>query len=89
MARAIKLSGRESGVVRAIGFGLGVTGTELSERVQMDEADLVDVLNTLLDAGYVEATSMKERVAVADYAAETFEVNPSYTSELKGVMRRH
>jgi hypothetical protein len=88
MARAIKLSGREAGVVRTIGFGLGVTGTELSDRLQMDEADLVDVLNTLLEAGYVEAASMRERVGVADYGAETFEVNPSYTSELKGVMRR-
>ena len=89
MARAIKLSGREAGVVRAIGFGLGLTGTEVSERVGMDPEDLVDVLNTLLEAGYVEAASMRERVAVADYETEIFEVNPAYTSELKDVMRRH
>ena len=89
MARAIKLSGRESAVLRAIGFGLGITGTELSERLQMDETELVDVLNTLIDAGYVEAASMRERMGVGDYSAETFEVNPSYVSELKEVMRRH
>ena len=89
MARAIKLSGREAGVVRAIGFGLGVSGTDLAERLQMDESEMVDVLNGLLEAGYLEAASMREQVGVADYATETFEVNPSYASELKGVMRRY
>lgn len=86
--KAIKLSGREAGVLRSIGFGLGVTGSELHERLQMAEDDLVDVLNTLLDAGYVESATMRERVALADYAADTFEINPSYAGDLKSAMRR-
>ena len=88
MAKAIKLSGREAGVLRTIGFGLGVPGSELLERLQMAEDELVDVLNALLDAGYVETESMKERVAVTDYLQETFEVNPSYAGDLKATMRR-
>lgn len=88
MAKAIRLSGREAGVLRSIGFGLGIPGAELSERMQMAEDELVDVLNTLLDAGYVETASMRERVEVADFAKETFEVNPSYAGDLKAAMRR-
>jgi hypothetical protein len=88
MARAIKLSGREAGVLRAIGFGLGIPGSEVRDRMQMAEDELVDVLNTLLDAGFVETESMRERVDVADYAAENFEVNPSYSGDLKTAMRR-
>jgi hypothetical protein len=86
--KAIKLSGREAAVLRAIGFGMGIPGQELCERVQMAEEDLVDVLNTLLDAGYAETESMRERVTVADFAAETYEVNPSYAGDLKAAMRR-
>jgi DNA-binding IclR family transcriptional regulator len=88
MARQIKLNGRELGVMRAIGFGLGVSGTELHERTQIGPDDLCDVLNTLLDVGYVETTSMKHRVGMDDYATENFEINPSYVSDLKVAMRR-
>lgn len=88
MARQIKLNGRELGVLRAIGFGLGVNGTELHERTQIAPEDLCDVLNTLLDIGYVETTSMKNSVGLIDYAAENFEINPSYVTDLKEAMRR-
>jgi hypothetical protein len=88
MARQIKLNGRELGVMRTIGFGLGVSGTELQERTQIAPEDLCDVLNTLIDMGYAETTSMKQRVSVDDYSAENFEINPSYVSELKLALRR-
>ena len=88
MAKVIKLSGREAGVLRTIGFGLGVPGSELLERMQMAEDELVDVLNALLDAGYVETESMKERVGMEDFVKETFEVNPSYAGDLKAATRR-
>ena len=88
MAREIKLNGRELGVMRTIGFGLGVSGAEIQERTQIDSEDLCDLLNTLLDIGYLETPTMKERVPFAEYAAETFEINPSYVSELKHAMRR-
>ena len=88
MARQIKLNGRELSVMRTIGFGLGLTGLEIQERTQIESEDLCDLLNTLLDIGYLETPTMKERVPFAEYTAETFEINPSYTSELKVAMKR-
>lgn len=82
------MNGRELGVMRAIGFGLGVSGTELHERTNIAPEDLCDVLNTLIDLGYAETTSTKQRVSVDDYAAENFEINPSYAADLKLAMRR-
>ena len=89
MARPIKLSGREAALVRAIGFGLGVAGEELRERLQMTPEDLVDVLNAMMEGGFIESASMRERVAITDYATEEFEVNPSYAGDLKLAMRRN
>ncbi len=88
MGRTPKLNGRESGMLKAIGFGLGVSGEELLERTQMAPEDLCDVLNTLLDIGYVETASMKERVTEEELKTENFEINPSYASDLKVAMKR-
>lgn len=88
MAREIKLNGRELGVMRTIGFGLGVPGSEIQERTNIDPDDLCDLLNTLLDIGYLETPTMKERVSIDEMPAEVFEINPSYASDLKVAMRR-
>ena len=88
MGRPIKVSGREASVLRAIGYGLGVSGTDLVERLQMDQEELVDVLNALIGLGYVEVTSMKQVVTLDDFAAENFEVNPSFVNELKEALKR-
>jgi hypothetical protein len=88
MARIIRLNGREISVLRTIGFGLGVAGSELQERMQMAPEDLVDVLNTMLGVGYVEAASAKEKVTVDDYAADTFEINPAYAGDLRDALKR-
>ena len=88
MAKAIKLSGREMGIMRSIGFGLGVTGAELSERTQIAPDDLCDTLNALIQMGYVETRSMTEHVLLTEYASENFEVNPSYANDLKEAMKR-
>ena len=88
MGRTPKLNGRESGMLKAIGFGLGVSGEELLERTQMSPEDLCDVLNTLLDIGYVETASMKERVTPEMLTTENFEINPSYATDLKEAMKR-
>jgi hypothetical protein len=88
MGRPIKVSGREGSVLRAIGYGLGVSGTDLVERLQMDQEELVDVLNALIGLGYVEVTSMKQVVTLDDFAAENFEVNPSFVNELKEALKR-
>jgi hypothetical protein len=88
MSRIIRLNGREAAVLKAIGFGLGLSGKDLQERIQMAHEDLVDVLNTLLDVGYVEAASMKERVSQEEYLTEMFELNPSYVADLKVALKR-
>ena len=88
MAREIKLNGRELGVMRTIGFGLGLTGLEIQERTNIDAEDLCDLLNTLLDIGYLETPAMKERVSLEEMPVETFEINPSYSGDLKVAMRR-
>lgn len=88
MAREIKLNGRELGVMRTIGFGLGVSGAEIQERTNIEAEDLCDLLNTLLDIGYLETPTMKERVTVEEMPAELFEINPSYAGDLKVAMRR-
>jgi hypothetical protein len=89
MARQIKLNGREQSMMRTIGFGLGITGTEVQERMAMLPDELVDVLNSLMEVGYLETASMKERVTLANYATESFEINPSYASDLKEALKRH
>jgi hypothetical protein len=88
MSRIIRLNGREAAVLKAIGFGLGISGQDLQERLQMAHEDLVDVLNTLLDIGYAEAASMKERVSQEEYLTEMFEINPSYVADLKVALKR-
>lgn len=88
MTRQLKLNGRELSLLRAIGFGLGITGEELLERMSMDPSELVDLLNTMLDSGYVEAASMKQQATLADFTSDTYELNPSYTSELRVALKR-
>ena len=88
MARQIKLNGREQSMMRVIGFGLGVAGAEIQERMAMIPEELVDVLNGLLETGFLETTSMKENVTVANYATENFEVNPSYVNEIRDALKR-
>ena len=88
MAREIKLNGRELGVMRTIGFGLGVSGAEILERTNIEADDLCDLLNTLLDIGYLETPTMKEHVKPEEMPTELFEINPSYAGDLKVAMRR-
>jgi hypothetical protein len=89
MSRIIRLNGREAAVLKSIGFGQGITGQELQERIRMAHDDLSDVLNTLLDIGYAETASMRERITAEDYLTETFELNPSYVADLKEALKRN
>lgn len=88
MAKPIKINGREASVIRSIGYGLGVSGKDLIEQTQLSKEDLCDILNTLLEAGYVETPSMKEKTDIDSVEQEMFEVNGSFASELKAAMKR-
>ena len=63
-------------------------GAEIQERTNIDPEDLCDLLNTLLDIGYLETETTKERVTLEEMPTELFEINPSYASDLKAAMRR-
>jgi hypothetical protein len=86
--KQIKLSGREMAVLRAIDYVSGSTGTELKERTAIEGVDLVDILNGLSDAGYVESTPIVEPITFLNYADTRFEINPAYYQQLKVAMRR-
>ncbi len=86
--REIKLSGREMVVVRALGFAGGCTGLELQEATRIDDESLVDVLNAMMSAGFVESTPYSEFTAAATFQETTFETNPSFSQELKKAIGR-
>ncbi len=84
--KQIRLSGREVTVIRFIGFGLSVTGAELLENTRLAADDLTDVLNAMMDVGYVESTPFTEKTTVEAMPGTEFEVNSAYAHELKSAM---
>jgi hypothetical protein len=87
--RAIKLTGREMSVVRAMGFTEAMLGAEIQDVVNMELGDLTDTLNGLIAAGFVESIPYCEDVQMAEMPATAFEVNPAYVHELReAVIRR-
>lgn len=86
--RKIKLSGREAAVVRCIDYTASTPGLEIRERTHMEIEDLVDVMNGLLDAGFMETMPPSERVAVDKFDTTLFEINPAYSQELRVATRR-
>ena len=86
--RHIKLTGREASVVRAIGFGEPVVGTEIQDATHMDPEDITDTLNSLMSAGFVESVPYAEQIEMAEMPVTSFEMNPSYSQDLKAAMYR-
>jgi hypothetical protein len=86
--RNIKLTGRETCVVRAIGFSEGMLGSEILDSTHMEPEDVTDTLNSLLSAGFVETVPYCEQVDMAEMPVTTFEMNPSYVQDLKAAMYR-
>ena len=84
--KQIRLSGREGTVIRSLGFGLGMNGTELQEHTRLSPEDLVDVLNGLMVVGYVECTPFAEETNVGALSGTEYEVNSAYTHELKSAL---
>ena len=81
--KQIRLSGREATVIRSIGFALSVKGDELLENTRLEPADLVDVLNGLMEVGYVECTPYAEHTTTAALTDTEYEVNSAYAHEMK------
>jgi hypothetical protein len=86
--RAVKLSGRETAVVRAIGFAQSMLGAEILDFTHMNAEDVNDTLNGLIAAGLVETIPYSEHVDLAQMPASAFEVNPAYVHELRQAIAR-
>ncbi len=86
--RKIKLSGREIDIVRAIDFSLGTLGGEIMERTHIDRAELIDILNSLMDIGFIETDSTAPRIDYGALEETVFQVNPSYVLDLKEAIKR-
>ncbi len=87
--KQIRLSGREVAVIRSLGFGLAVSGTELLENTRIAIDDLSDVLSGLMEVGYVESTPFAERTSPEALPTTEYEVNSAYTHELKAALGLH
>ncbi len=81
--RAIKLTGREATVVRAMGFTEASIGAEIQDTTRMELEDVTDTLNGLMSAGFVESIPYFDEVQMAEMPATAFEVNPAYAQELR------
>ncbi len=86
--KQIKLSGRERTVLRAIDFSTGTAGSEVIEHTKLAAEDLVDILNALMDVGFVEVVPYADATTLGTFAASMFEVNPSYAQDLRAAMIR-
>lgn len=86
--RQIRLTGREVTVVRAIGFTEGIPGAEIQDSTRMEPQDVMDTLNSLMSAGFVESMPFFDQVELEAMPETCFEVNPSYVHEIKLACRR-
>lgn len=86
--RAIKLTGREVTVIRAIGFAESMLGAEIQDFTRMEMEDVTDTLNALMAAGFVESVPYYEEVQLAEMPVTAFELNPAYVHELKHAIQR-
>jgi len=86
--RAIKLTGREATVMRAIGFTESMLGAEIQDFTRMESQDVTDTINSLLAAGFVESIPYCEQVELADMPVTAFEANPAYVHDLKRALVR-
>ncbi len=86
--RRIKLSGREMSLIRAIGFGIGATGEELLAVTSYDPPDLTDMLNGMMNAGFIITEPYLIEISEEALTAVKFEVNGAYSHELKKSMAK-
>ncbi len=86
--RQIKLTGRETSVVRAIGFTEAMLGAEIQDYTQMELEDVTDTLNGLMGAGLIESIPYSEQVQLAEMLVTAFEINPAYVHELRQALIR-
>jgi DNA-binding MarR family transcriptional regulator len=88
--KQLRFSGRETCILRAIDFANGSLGAEIIHKTRLDAQEAMEILNSLLDAGYVETNPpQQEHVKIEQFDALHYEVNPAFAHELKKVMVRY
>jgi len=87
--KQMHFSGREASILRAIDFATGSVGAEIVLRSRMDAEDALDILNGMLDVGYIETTpNQQTHVDRWAFSTTMFEVNPAFAHELKKSLLR-
>jgi hypothetical protein len=82
--KELKFSGREASVIRAVDFATGTIGAEILVKTRIEALDALDILNGLLDAGYIETSPATiAHVSLKDFYNTIFEVNPAYVHPLR------
>lgn len=75
-------------MIRAIDTAEGTTGQEIHDRTQIAFEDLIDVVNGLIDVGFLETIPPREIVPFQDLTTTVFDTNPAYGSDLRAATRR-
>lgn len=87
--KKIKFSGREVAVLRAIDFSLGSTGGAIMERTHLEAEEALDIVNSLMDTGFIETNPPSAIVEVFALFDTLFEINPAYAHDLRqAIIRR-
>jgi len=82
--RLLKFSGRETAIIRAIDFATGTTGAEILVKTRIEPQEALDILNGLLDVGYIETNPPQQgHVEPKAFYHLMFEVNPAFAHQLK------
>ena len=85
----MRFSGREFAIIRAIDFATGTIGSEIVLKTRINTHDALDILNGLLDAGFIETNPIRfGHVAEHEFDDVIFEVNPAYAHELRKALIR-
>lgn len=85
----MKFSGREACILRSIDIANGTIGADILLRTRMDAQEALDILNGMLDMGFIE-TVPSQQMHVQRWAFNTtmFEVNPAFAHDLKKALVR-
>lgn len=86
--REIKLTGREIALLRAIDFATGSQGAAVIEFTRLSAEEVADLVNGLLEVGYLETLPPTDRVTAGTLPGLLIDVNPAYAQLLRAAMFR-
>jgi len=85
----LKFSGREASIIRAIDFATGTLGAEILIKTRIDAPDALDILNGLLDAGFIDTNPAQQtHVELKAFYHTIFEANPAYIHQMRKALIR-